>query len=1011
MLAPKERSFTVPGNYHMNCCRKFFRCGIAGLALFLSGQLSHAAADMTTLAELKNLGTVKTAVARPLRIHGVVVCYDSGWHQLYLHDGRESLYFNADDFSVQPRIGQRVEISGLAYSSEAFSNMSLKVLGPGEMPKPKRLGLNELSREHGEWIETAGQVLSSDTSRGRLALLLHNGRQNCLVYLLGEPPPQDSRRWVGRQIRVRGINASKVNAQHLEPAMIFVPRREELELLREAPSQPSEIPVTSIGSLLNRELGPWTNQSVHVHGVVSSYEPGRSLVVRDPTGLIRAQIVQMTDTPRDQRVDVWGFFQADSQETFLDAAYFEVAPSPVSSASPVQRGHGAADSRVPKRLLTSISEISSLSRDEAALHLPVRLRGVVTFADPDWRNMFIQDRGAAVYVALGSQTVAPASGQWVELTGETSPGGFAPEVLSSQIQSLGVTNLPAPPRVDLEDLANGQLDAHWVEMEGVVRRLEKQSGHLVLSVMTSKGRFKIMIPGFENKTIPEGLVDAEVSVCGACTSELNSRRQLSGITLHAPGLDQLKVIDPPPADPFAIDATRIASVGTFDPHRYGGRRVKVAGVVTAKIAGPQFIVQDGSGGIRVLSSKGDLAQVGDRVEVLGFPAIGDFSPYLEEGVFRVSGQGALPEVKQLTAEQILLHGTNDEQLVELRARLLQDMPRAAHPQLVLQDGPIIFTAQLEPQGKMWDFPALRSGSLLKLTGVCAIQGGERHEPESFRLLIGQAEGIQLLQAPPWWNSRQAFTAAAGMAAAIVAALSWVWLLRRRVQAQTRMILEISTREQRRIGHDLHDGVCQQLAGIALMTSSLAEELEEQAAPHAAQAERISGMINEVVDHTRGIARGLFPIWLEENGLYSALEELATNAGELFKLTCRFTCMKAPPELSNTIALHLYYIALEAVANAAKHGGARNVEIRLDRQDDAFSLSIRDDGGGFSVQGAAGGGMGLRIMNYRAQVIGAFLRVQSEPGTGTCVTCLFKPSPPHSPAPNHVSARADPALKP
>jgi len=992
----------------MNLRLVFLHCGMVWLAL-LCCDLSGAAALITTLGELKRLGPGKGDVPLDFRVQGVVVCYDAGWHQLYLHDGRESLYFNADAFSVKPRTGQRVEVSGTAYGSDSFANLKLAVLGQGEIPQAKKLELSELASDHGEWIETSGQVLSAESSRGRLALLVHDKRQNCLVYVLGGPPPEAPGRWLGCRVRVRGINASKTHGTRLEPAMIFVPGPAEVEVLQPSQGGAPQIPVVSIGSLLNRELGPWTNHAVHVNGLVSAYEPGRSLLVRDPTGVIRAQVVQMTEIRTDDRVQVWGFLEVGQEETFLDGAYFEVVHAPGSETAQAPAVGIPAASPTPPRLLTNVSEILALGRDEAAQHLPVRLRGVVTFADPDWRNMFIQDHGAAVYVYLRPEDNAPPSGEWVELAGVTSPGGFAPEVLSSQVQALGMTNLPVPPRVDLEDLANGHLDAHWVEMEGVVRRVDQQAGHLVFSLMTSKGRFKMMIPGFENRPVPINLIDAEVRVCGACTSELNSQRQLSGITLHVPSLNQVRVIDPALADPFGIEATSIASVGTFDPHRFGGRRVKVVGVVTLKIAGPGFVVQDRSGGMRILSAKGDETRVGDQVEVLGFPAIGDFSPFLEEGIFRVIGPGALPEVKKTTAEEILLHGTNDSQRVELQARLLQNVPRSANPQLVLQEGPIIFTAHLEPQGSRWNLPALRSGSLLRVRGVCSIQGGERHEPETFRLLVGDSEGIELLEAPPWWTSRQAFTAAAGMSVAIIAALGWVWLLRRQVRAQTKMILEISNREQRRIGHDLHDGVCQQLAGIAFMTSALAEELDEQGVAHSTQAERISSMINEVIDHTRGIARGLFPIWLEENGLISALEELATNASEIFKLNCRFTTQSPPDEIENTIALHLYYIVLEAVANAAKHGHAQNVEIRLEPARGKYLLTIRDDGAGFSTS-SAGSGMGLRIMHYRAGAIGASLEVKSQPGQRTRVSCLFSPKSADSPPVAAVKAGREDAAR-
>ena len=208
----------------------------------------------------------------------------------------------------------------------------------------------------------------------------------------------------------------------------------------------------------------------------------------------------------------------------------------------------------------------------------------------------------------------------------------------------------------------------------------------------------------------------------------------------------------------------------------------------------------------------------------------------------------------------------------------------------------------------------------------------------------------------------------------------------------REILEISNREQRRIGHDLHDGVCQQLAGIALMTATLADTLEEKSAPESSQMERISGLINQAISQTRGVARGLFPVRLEEKGLVSVLEELAVNSTELFKIPCRFNAASTPAAVDNETALHLYYIVLEAVANAAKHGHARNIAINLTAMKDRHALSVHDDGQGFVVSNQTAAGMGIRIMHYRARVIGATLTLRSAPGSGTDVTCVFLAEP-------------------
>ncbi len=205
----------------------------------------------------------------------------------------------------------------------------------------------------------------------------------------------------------------------------------------------------------------------------------------------------------------------------------------------------------------------------------------------------------------------------------------------------------------------------------------------------------------------------------------------------------------------------------------------------------------------------------------------------------------------------------------------------------------------------------------------------------------------------------------------------------------REILEISNREQRRIGHDLHDGVCQQLAGIAFMSHTLANRLQQKGSPEFSQAEGISSLINTAITHTRGVARGLFPVRLEENGLASALEELAANAGELYKINCRFIAEEPAAIVENEIALHLYYIALEAVANASKHTKAKHIVISLGPADGRYALEVKDDGCGFSPEAGTHTGMGVRIMHYRARVIGATLTLQSRPGSGTHIVCLFQ----------------------
>ncbi len=202
------------------------------------------------------------------------------------------------------------------------------------------------------------------------------------------------------------------------------------------------------------------------------------------------------------------------------------------------------------------------------------------------------------------------------------------------------------------------------------------------------------------------------------------------------------------------------------------------------------------------------------------------------------------------------------------------------------------------------------------------------------------------------------------------------------------ILEISEREQRRIGHDLHDGICQHLAGIELMSQVLGQKLERRSKDGAARAGEIARNVRETIAQTRALARGLSPVTLEAEGLMSALQELAQNTAKIFRVACHCEC--EPPVLvaDQAVSTHLFRIAQEAVSNALRHGKkVRRLTIQLRKDDKQIVLSVSDDGTGFPPAQAAAKnkGMGLRIMQSRAGMIGGTLSIGNNPGGGATVT--------------------------
>jgi PAS domain S-box-containing protein len=202
------------------------------------------------------------------------------------------------------------------------------------------------------------------------------------------------------------------------------------------------------------------------------------------------------------------------------------------------------------------------------------------------------------------------------------------------------------------------------------------------------------------------------------------------------------------------------------------------------------------------------------------------------------------------------------------------------------------------------------------------------------------------------------------------------------------ILDISAREQRRIGQDLHDGLGQHLTGIAFMAKVHEAKLAEQKRSETEDATKIVKLVNEAIHKTRELARGLLPVVADSQGLMSALQLWAGEVEDLFGVLCRFQCDTPVLIHDDTMATHLYHIAREAVNNAIKHGKPQRVLIQLTAEQGRGTLLIKDDGRGIAESPASLRGMGLHIMNYRAGMIGGTLEVRRDSTKGTVVTCNF-----------------------
>jgi signal transduction histidine kinase len=205
------------------------------------------------------------------------------------------------------------------------------------------------------------------------------------------------------------------------------------------------------------------------------------------------------------------------------------------------------------------------------------------------------------------------------------------------------------------------------------------------------------------------------------------------------------------------------------------------------------------------------------------------------------------------------------------------------------------------------------------------------------------------------------------------------------------LLEIAESEQQRIGHDLHDSLGQHLTATALAGKILANRLANKSLVEPAMADGVVFMIEEAIELTRNLARNLHPIELGADGLEEALENLAGNISKAFNTSCRFQRSGAVVLKDEKAGIHLYRIAQEAVSNAVRHGRARNIVIALDAVGESTMMSVTDDGTGLPAAAHTKKGMGLRIMNFRADLVGATFDIQNLSAGGTRMVCVLNPS--------------------
>jgi PAS domain S-box-containing protein len=443
--------------------------------------------------------------------------------------------------------------------------------------------------------------------------------------------------------------------------------------------------------------------------------------------------------------------------------------------------------------LTTAAAVRALTPDHAQQALPVKVRGVITCAGS---LIFIQDATAGIFIDAPVSTKGRYQvGQFGDLEGFTAPGLFAPQIVPRRFTVIGTTPLPDARPSKYDELSTGKLDSQRVEVEGIIRSVMPDERAdlrrtVTLKMASDDGVFPVYVSDLPPDKL-RAVVDASVRARGVVGGVFNERRQMIGIKLYVGRADDLTIEETAPGEPYSVPTTPVESLLRFRPEGANRHRVKVRGTVTLYQPGDAMFVEDGTGGVAVRTRQAEPLATGDRVEVLGFPEMGAWTPFLNDAVFRRNGPAAEPLVPILvTADQELSAGAHDSRLVSLEGEVVDMVRDAGRVLLVAKAKNVLFDAELSQLGQLPASVAanIANGSRVRLTGISVVRlGQDRDHPTEFHILLRSLDDIVLLQRPPWWTLRRLMWILAALLAVTMLALAWGMILRRRVRAQTGII--------------------------------------------------------------------------------------------------------------------------------------------------------------------------------------------------------------------------------
>ena len=439
-----------------------------------------------------------------------------------------------------------------------------------------------------------------------------------------------------------------------------------------------------------------------------------------------------------------------------------------------------------QRPLRSVSEIQRLGQDKAGQSIPVDLQGIVTYFDPLWKVLFVQDSTGPVFISIppGTTTKYPVFAR-VRLQAIAVVGPHSWKLTQPVVHLLGPGQAPKAPAYSISDLNAAVSVSTFVSTEGVLRPCDQAMDRVCYRIFDGRSMAWVISPQPVSPA-SQSLIGATVRLRGACGMHPDTSGKLNGAQLYVNGLEEIEKTDNTPVQGFTSPASPISSLRPADANQRFVHPVHIRGTVTWK-SPQQVVLQDSSGSTSMKALDTSALRPGDTVDVVGFPGAGELTPVmLSDAEVRLLPNAPNDYIapRDTTAKQIVqssLYGIK----VRLKARLIGHDDRATEHIYYFTAGDEQFSGRL-PENEGIQIAGLPNGTYVELTGVAALRRAAAKPPESFQLLLESPSDIAV-DRNGWFSIEHLLIVAGALVAFVCVVLIWVAMLRRTVRKQTEII--------------------------------------------------------------------------------------------------------------------------------------------------------------------------------------------------------------------------------